>query len=101
MKTLTDLLNLVTQEIELNTQGYMVNFAFDINTKHNWISFSKISPVFSETEKYTDSDGIERAKEIEKKTEVIVDRMDLTDKGEIQQAYWTIYNKGRSKVWSS
>ncbi len=98
MKTLTDLLNLVTQEIEINSRGYYVNFAFEIDTRYNWISFSKISPVFSETETHTDSDGIERAKETDKTVEVIVERADLKDKGEIQQAYWTIYNNGRVKT---
>ena len=95
MKTLTDLLNLVTQEIELNSKGFFVNFVFDINTRHNWISFSKISPVFDKTETYIDDDGIERARAIDKNIEVIVERLDLKDKGEIQQAYWTIYNNGR------
>ena len=41
MKTLTDLLNLVTQEIELNSRGYMVNFIFQIDTKYNKLTFEK------------------------------------------------------------
>ncbi len=88
MKTLTDLLNLVTEEIELNSKGFFVNFVFDINTRYNRISFSKISPVFSEGEE---------AKRTEERIEVILDHMSLEDKGEIQQAYWTIYNEGRTK----
>ena len=31
------------------------------------------------------------------KTETILGYIDLKDEGEIQQAYWTIYNEGRTK----
>ena len=43
MKTLTDLLNLITREIEL-TQDKMVKFAFDIDTRYNWLTFVKLYP---------------------------------------------------------
>ena len=88
MKTLTDLLNLITQEIELNSKGFMVNFIFKIDTKYNRLTFEKEYPQFSKTEK---------DKKLDPKTETILDYIDLKDKGEIQQAYWTIYNEGRIK----
>tara|TARA_R100000388_G_scaffold94992_2_gene84887 strand:+ start:1457 stop:1726 length:270 start_codon:yes stop_codon:yes gene_type:complete len=87
MKTLTDLLNLVAQEIELNSRGYLVNFTFRIDTKYNRLSFEKEIPMFSKT-------GTEPTRI---KKETILDYIDLKDEGEIQQAYWTIYNNGRTK----
>lgn len=96
MKTLTDLLNLITQEIELNSKGYMVNFIFQIDTKYNRLTFEKEFPQFSKTETKI-IEGVEMAKKLEPKTETILDYIDLKDKGEIQQAYWTIYNEGRTK----
>ena len=96
MKTLTDLLNLITQEIELNSKGFMVNFIFKIDTKYNRLTFEKEYPQFSKTETKI-IEGIEKAKKLDPKTETILDYIDLKDKGEIQQAYWTIYNEGRTK----
>jgi len=96
MKTLTDLLNLVTQEIELNSKGFMVNFTFEIDTKYNKLAFKKEFPQFSKTEKEI-VDGCSRSKKIDPKIETILKYIDLKDKGEIQQAYWTIYNEGRTK----
>ena len=96
MKTLKDLLNLVTEEIYLNSKGYMVNFTFQIDTKYNRLTFKKEFPQFSKTETEI-VEGIEMAKKLDTKTETILDYINLKDKGEIQQAYWTIYNEGRTK----
>lgn len=96
MKTLTDLLNLVTQEIELNSRGYMVNFIFQIDTKYNKLTFEKEYPEFSKTETEI-IEGVEMAKKLKPKTVTILEYIDLKDEGEIQQAYWTIYNEGRTK----
>ena len=96
MKTLTDLLNLVTQEIELNSRGYMVNFIFQIDTKYNKLTFEKEYPEFSKTETEI-VEGVEMAKKLKPKTVTVLEYIDLKDEGEIQQAYWTIYNEGRTK----
>lgn len=97
MKTLKDLLNLVTEEIYLNSQGYMVNFTFQIDTKYNRLTFEKEFPMFSKTETEI-VEGVEMAKKLKPKRETILDYIDLKDEGQIQQAYWTIYNEGRTNT---
>jgi hypothetical protein len=84
MKTLTDLLNLITKEIEL-TQNKMVNFEFVIDTRFNWLTFEKVSPEVDEDGEFTGND----------KREIILSSVKFDNPERIQQAYWTIYNEGR------
>ena len=84
MKTLTDLLNLITREIEL-TQNKMVKFAFDIDTRYNWLTFVKLYPEVSEDGELTG----------ENREEKILSSAKFDTPEKIQQAYWTIYNEGR------
>ena len=82
MKTLSDLLNLITQEIELN-ENKMVNFVFDIDTRYNRIAFNKLYPEVKNKE-FTGKDTTEKILDIRVKTPA-----------SIQEAYWIIYNNGR------
>ena len=84
MKTLTDLLNLITREIEL-TQNKMVTYEFDINTRYNWLSMERVMPEVGEDGKFTGDD----------KRETILSSIKFDTPERIQLAYWTIYNEGR------
>ncbi len=95
MKTLTDLFTLIAKEIEISNSR-LVKFTFDIDTRYNWLTFSKVYPVFSKTEVEI-INGIERAKELKPQIEDLLKNTPFDTPEAIQQAYWTIYNEGRSK----
>ena len=84
MKTLTDLLNLITKEIEL-TQNKMVNYEFVVDTRYNWLTFERVMPEVGEDGEFTGDD----------KRETILSSFKFDTPETIQQAYWTIYNEGR------
>ena len=84
MKTLTDLLNLITREIEL-TQNKMVNFEFVVDTRYSWLTFERVMPEVGEDGEFTGDD----------KRETILSSVGFDTPAKIQLAYWTIYNEGR------
>lgn len=80
MKTLAELLVLIAKETELN-QKYHVKFYFDVNTQHNWVT-------------------MHTGAEIDGSTEIIntvCSNVSIETIEGVQQAYWTIYNNGRTK----
>ena len=78
MKTITDLFELVAKETEMN-KGKTVEYLFDIDTRYKWLSMY----VNYNCEGYD--------------IEEIVSKLKIETPEEIQLAYWSIYNKGRSK----
>ena len=77
MKTLTDLLLLIANETEMN-KGKMCVYTFDLNTKYNWLSM------------YRDHNLEDIA------VETVFSNMKIETIEQIQLAYWSIFNEGRS-----
>lgn len=84
MKTLRDLLNLITEEIILN-QDRLVQYEFKVDTRFNWVDFDKASPKVIGDEVSTT--------EVDRKAILKCASIDTPEK--IQVAYWTIYTNGR------
>lgn len=84
MKTLRDLLNLITEEIILN-QDRLVNYEFKVDTRFNWVDFDKVSPKVI--------DGEVSTTEVNREAILHTARIDTPE--QIQVAYWTIYTNGR------
>ena len=85
MKTLTDLFTLIAKETEISNSK-LVKFTFDIDTLYNWLAFDKIYPNFDDD-----------YNELKPTIKIILKRAPFDTPEAIQQAYWTIYNEGRSK----
>ena len=84
MKTLRDLLNLITEEIILS-QDRLIQYEFKIDTRFWWVDFDKVSPKVIDDEVST----------TEVDREAILDRARIDTPEKIQMAYWTIYTNGR------
>ena len=78
MKTLTDLFGLILAETLLN-EGKQVKYLFEISTQYMWVSM------------WADANVNGR------KPEEIINMFHIEDEAQLQQAYWTIFNAGRSK----
>lgn len=86
MKTLTDLLELITSETKMN-EGKMHKYTFEINTEHLHVSMFEHAESFDyekECEKIFAQDTIFRMESIK-------------NPAEIQLVYWKIHNHGRSR----
>jgi hypothetical protein len=77
MKTIYDLLNLISEELKLS-EDMLHKYTFDIHLKHGWVSMYE----------HTDYS------ELREKT--IFSLKSIKTEGELQEVYWTIYNNGRS-----
>jgi len=77
MKTLTDLFLLIANETEMS-KGKMLEYTFDINTKYNWLSM------------YRDHN----LEDIDYET--VFTNMKIETIEQIQLAYWSVFNAGRS-----
>ena len=75
MKTYTDIINLIVKEVEMS-KGKYVQYSGTFNWEYKYVSF------FSQTDN--------------KKTEILT-TYTLDTPAKIQQAYWTIWNSGRSR----
>ena len=78
MKTITDLFELVAKETEMS-QTKMVKYFFDIDTRYKWVS------MYVDYNCGDDND-----------IEELISKIMIRTPEEIQLAYWSIYNKGRS-----
>ena len=78
MKTIKDLFELIAKETEMN-EDKRLEYLFDINTRYQWLSM------------YVNynCEGHE--------IETIFSNLKIETPEEIQLAYWSIYNNGRSK----
>ena len=86
MKTLTDLLELITSETRMN-EGKMNKYTFEIDTNKLWVSMFEHAESFN-YEKECD----------ERFAENTIFLMEgIKNPAEIQMVYWTIHNRGRSK----
>lgn len=79
MKTLKDLFDLILSETEMSIDKASI-YTFDLNTQYGWLSM--YNEVF---------DGDET------KERTIFQNMSIKTEAELQMAYWTVYNNGRSK----
>lgn len=80
MKNLQDLINLITKEIELSQDKYS-KYTGEINFEYGYVSFTNICKYDKE--------------ESEKKD--ILRHFTIDTPAKIQQAYWTVWNSGRSQ----
>ena len=87
MKTIYDLLNLISEELKLS-EGMLHKYTFDIHLKHGWVSMHE----HAEISTYLDNEWGEKT--INEKT--IFSLKSIKTEGELQEVYWTIYNNGRS-----
>jgi hypothetical protein len=88
MKTIYDLLNLISEELKLS-EGMVHKYTFDINLKHGWVSMHSHDEIGT----YLDNEfGEEKINE-----KIIFSLKSISTKGELQEAYWAIYNNGRSR----
>ena len=76
MKTFKDLLELIATETELSN-GKQMTMEFSIDTHYKWISFTQCNYL----------EGLEDAK--------IISNGSFKTPAQLQEIYWTIYNKGR------
>jgi len=79
MKTLTDLLLLIANETEMN-KGKLCTYTFDFNTQYNWLSMYKDYGVNG----------------LGSNPETVLSNMKIETIEQIQLAYWSIFNEGRS-----
>jgi hypothetical protein len=85
MKTLKDLFELINKETELNENKLLKNY-FSVDTRYKWVGMRQISEY-----------GEILGQKPEDTEEVIFSHKSIKTPEELQEVYWTIYNKGRLK----
>ncbi len=84
MKTLADLMNLITEETRMN-EGKICKYVFDISTQYHWCSMKEIAdlPECSDDEKKP------------RKVRDIFTHESIATSAEIQKVFWLIWTNGR------
>jgi hypothetical protein len=87
MKTIYDLLQLISDELKM-AEPKLKKYTFDVNLKYGWLS------MYEHSEMSTFTEGKWQTKDMYEKDVFVM--KPIKTESQIQEAYWAIYNNGRS-----